>query len=240
LWDGPKDQGNQEKKKRKEKPTAISTWSCLTRRLAPFPTKPRITSTNTRIGHQRNKSRTFTEQTELFVFAVPVFFSYIINFTTTILLSLCLLPALSLLFLCYNILLSLPTNLSAPSCPFTPYLCPRSSSNLSPHYPAFLHTYNLLTSLLYQLYTLQHSAIPDTNTLYYNSRNTSKHTQGQQNPAAAIPLFPPSFVCPLLLVPPFPITQVSISRQTTITPRTPMVYRYYHQGILYIIDRQLT
>jgi hypothetical protein len=38
--------------------------------VAHFPTKPGIPSANTRFGCQRNKSKTFTEQTELFVVAV--------------------------------------------------------------------------------------------------------------------------------------------------------------------------
>jgi hypothetical protein len=36
-------------------------------------------------------------------------------------------------------------------------------------------------------------------------------------------------------VPPLPITQVSISSLITITTPTPIVYRYYHQEIFYII-----
>jgi hypothetical protein len=40
-------------------------------------------------------------------------------------------------------------------------------------------------------------------------------------------------------MPPLPITKVSISGQTTITPPTPTVYRYYHQGVFYIIGKQL-
>jgi hypothetical protein len=60
-------------KKKKKNPPVVSTPSCPTRWAAPVPTKPRIPSTNIRIGHQRNKSRTFTEQTEFFVVAIPVF-----------------------------------------------------------------------------------------------------------------------------------------------------------------------
>jgi hypothetical protein len=51
-------------------------------------------------------------------------------------------------------------------------------------------------SLLYQPTHSQPSAIPDTITLLYNSRNTSKHTQGPQNLAAPTPLphLPPSCI----------------------------------------------
>jgi hypothetical protein len=61
---------------------------------------------------------------------------------------------------------------------------------------------------------------PDMNTLHYNNRNTPKHAQGWQNPAAPIPLSPPThpFFCSVFLVPPLPITQISISSLITITP----------------------
>jgi hypothetical protein len=62
------------KKRKRRKSPAMSTPSCPMRGAAPFPTKPRIPSANTRIGHQRNKSRTFAEQTELFAVSVPVLF----------------------------------------------------------------------------------------------------------------------------------------------------------------------
>jgi hypothetical protein len=52
-------------------PPAITIPNCQMRGAAPFPTKPRILSVNTRIGRQRKKSR--TEQTELFLVAVPFF-----------------------------------------------------------------------------------------------------------------------------------------------------------------------
>jgi hypothetical protein len=50
--------------------------------------------------------------------------------------------------------------------------------------PSFLHIYHLLISLLYQLYTPQSSAIPDTSTCHYNSRTTPKHKgpKAQQPP----------------------------------------------------------
>jgi hypothetical protein len=64
-----------EKKKKGKNPPTISTPSCPIKGIASFSTKPRIPSTNTRIGCQRNKPRNFTEQTELFVVAAPgVFF----------------------------------------------------------------------------------------------------------------------------------------------------------------------
>jgi hypothetical protein len=72
--EGHKTKESEKKKKKKEKnPPAISTPSCPRRGAAPFPTKPRIPSTNTRTGCKRSKSRTFTEQTEFFVVAVPGF-----------------------------------------------------------------------------------------------------------------------------------------------------------------------
>jgi hypothetical protein len=43
----------------------------------------------------------------------------------------------------------------------------------------------LQTNLLYQLYTNQPLAIPNTSTFHYN-KNTPKHTQSSQNPAAPI------------------------------------------------------
>jgi hypothetical protein len=108
--------------------------------------------------------------------------------------------------------------------------------SLSPHYPFLLHNQCMLTSLMFQLCTPEPPAIPDTNTLYYNSRNIPKHTQGPQNLASLI-LLPP--------IPPFhfsatlPTMKVSISSQTTIATPTPNVYRYYHQGVLHVIGKQL-
>jgi hypothetical protein len=40
-------------------------------------------------------------------------------------------------------------------------------------------------------------------------------------------------------VPPLPITQISISSLITITPPTPTVYRYCHQGVFCIKCKQL-
>jgi hypothetical protein len=92
---------------------------------------------NNRIGHLRKNSRTFTERLKFLWFLKLVFFcgpwmwcffllcffkkffyfyySCIINFTITILLSPFLPSSLCLLLLCYNPLFSLPTNLSTHS-----------------------------------------------------------------------------------------------------------------------------
>jgi hypothetical protein len=127
-----------------QNPWAVSAPSCPTRRTAPFPTKARIPSTNTRIGWQRNKSRTFNKQNELFVFTVPVFF------ISSILASLFSYPpSLSLFFLCYNLLLSLSTTLSAPSYPFSAHLpLPLLSFSTCHHTTPPSKT---LSSLLYQM-----------------------------------------------------------------------------------------
>jgi hypothetical protein len=121
---------------------------------------------NTRIGHLRNNSRTFTKRLIFLWFMNLVFsycasflnfnfyYSYIINFMITILLSLFLPSSLSLCLLCCNPLFSLLTNLSAPSHPlfpifnFSPLLPPTCHHTTPPSY-----THNPLTSLLYLLYT---------------------------------------------------------------------------------------
>jgi hypothetical protein len=59
--------------RKKKSSSCLPTGNCPTRGAAPF-RKPRIPSANTSIGQQRNKSRTFAEQTELFVVVVPGFF----------------------------------------------------------------------------------------------------------------------------------------------------------------------
>jgi hypothetical protein len=74
-------QKTKERGKKEKKPPAVSTSSYLTRRAAPFPTKPRIPSTNTRTGCQRSKSRAFTEQTKLFVVAY-LFFSELLTLSS--------------------------------------------------------------------------------------------------------------------------------------------------------------
>jgi hypothetical protein len=83
-----------------------------------------------RIGYIRKNSRTFTKILNVLWFLNLVFsimflsffnfnfyYSCIINFSITILLSLFLPSSLSLLFLCYNPLFALPTTLSATSYP---------------------------------------------------------------------------------------------------------------------------
>jgi hypothetical protein len=79
ITHGPQDQGKQKKQKEKN-PSSCLHPSCLTRGAVLFSTKPRIPSTNTQIGCQRNNSRTFTKQTELFVVAVPGVFSFFLSF----------------------------------------------------------------------------------------------------------------------------------------------------------------
>jgi hypothetical protein len=75
LWTGHKTKESGEKK---EKNTpAVSASSCMTRGTAPFPTKSRIPSANTRIGCQRSKPRAFAEQTELLVVIILDFFGII-------------------------------------------------------------------------------------------------------------------------------------------------------------------
>jgi hypothetical protein len=122
----------------------------LTRGAAPFPTNPRIPSTNARIGHQRNNLTYFTKETELFVVAVSVFCFLSFFFSSLVLPS-----SLSALFLYYNPLFSLPTTLSAPSHALSLHLhlLLLSFPNLSPYHSSLLHAHHLPTSLLYQLYT---------------------------------------------------------------------------------------
>jgi hypothetical protein len=60
--------------RKRKTPLTISTPSCPTRGTAPFPTKPRIPTANTRIECQKNKPQTFIEQTEHFAVAVLFFF----------------------------------------------------------------------------------------------------------------------------------------------------------------------
>jgi hypothetical protein len=113
-----------------------------------------------------------------------------------------LLPSsLSLLFLCYNPLFSLPATLSAPSHPFFPLSLPLllTSSNLSPHYFSFLHTHHLLTSLLYQLYTTPVPFNPWHKHTVIDS-NTHKGHKIQQLPYL-FPYPPTTFPIPPVLVP---------------------------------------
>jgi hypothetical protein len=85
-------------------------------------------------------------------------------------------PLHSLSFSCAKSIALLPNNsfclfsstlFSCPHCPllFSPYL--------SPDYSSLLHNHCPLTNLLYNFTQPQATAIPDTSTLHYNSRNTS-------------------------------------------------------------------
>jgi hypothetical protein len=123
-----------------------------------------------------------------FILFLFLFSFYIINFNFTICSSLFLPPSLSLLLLCYNALFSLPTTLSASSHPLSPchHLPFPSSPILLPYAPP---SYKLTTCWLAYWPTTPFPAIPDTSTLHYN-RNIPEHAQGQQNPAAPIPLPP--------------------------------------------------
>jgi hypothetical protein len=130
-------------------------------------------------------------------------------------------------------------------CPFSSTLSPchhlflLSSPNLLSYYLSLLCIQHLLTSLVYQLYTIPSPAIPDTSTFHYN-RNTPKYAQGPQNPTTPIPLpqHPPLFLL-LLLEAPLPISQISTFSLITIILPTPTVYRCYHQGVFYIVCKQL-
>jgi hypothetical protein len=137
-----------------------------------LPTKPRIPSSNIRIGHQKNNSRTFTKQTELFVVAVPGDF--------------------------FSVLLTLPSPFSYPySYPlhFQPFSCATihwspsqllfpyflihslSLSSLPLHTSSTCHhttspSYTLITCWLAYCTNYKHPqpcAIPDKSTLQYNS-----------------------------------------------------------------------
>jgi hypothetical protein len=119
---------------------------------------------------------------------------------------------------------------SSPPCPILP--------NLSSHYLSLLHTQHALTSLLYQLYTTPAPVILDTSTIHDN-RNTPKHTEGPQKPAAPISLPHPSpFPSPLFSAI-FTNSLKPITSLVKITPTTPTLYGYYHQKVLYIIFNQL-
>jgi hypothetical protein len=161
-------------------------------------------------------------------FIVFLFYPCIINFTITILLSLTFIPPM----LQYIVL---PPNYSF--CPFSSTL-PPSSPPLFIFSPTCHHTTSPshpLTSLLYPLNTTPNPAIPDTSTLHYNNRNIPKQTQGPQNPSYLyiFPHPPPPFSTTFINSP------KSITSLITTTPSTPTVYVYYHQGVFYIIYKQL-
>jgi hypothetical protein len=123
-------------------------------------------------------------------------------------------------------LFSLPTTLSAPSRPQFHL----SSLFTSPSSPLPTHHYTIPPSctlttcwLAYCTNCMQPPppAIPDTNTLQYNNRNMSKHTQGPQNPAAPITLNPPTHPFshhPFLVLIFFTNSPKSITSLITITP----------------------
>jgi hypothetical protein len=188
----------------------------------------------TRIGHLRNNPRTFINRLNFLWFLKLVFFSvsvfikffsfffFFINSIITIFLSLFSSSSLSLLLLHYNPLFSLPTTLSAPSHPLSPCLH-LPLLPLATCYHMTPPSYIFITCWLayYTTYTQpQPPAIPHKNTLHYNNRNTHKHTQEPQNPAAPMPHSPSthSFSHP----PPFSAIfnnfPNSISNLLTITP----------------------
>jgi hypothetical protein len=127
-------------------------------------------------------------------FSLVVFFSCIINFITTIFLSLFLLPSHPPLFLCYNPLFSLPTTLSSHSHPHSVPVFTFPSFPSQPVTTLFPPSYSLNThwlvycTTIYNLSPLQSL----TSILHYNNRNTHKHTQGPQNPAAPTSLTQPT------------------------------------------------
>jgi hypothetical protein len=127
---------------------------------------------NTRIGHLRNNSKTFTKRLNflcswtwyflLCFFAVlltsPSLFSYPCPFSSATIVHP---PNYS--FGSFSFILS--PCLSLPSYP--PPTCHHSTGHL--------HTHHLLISPLYQLHTTAAPVIPDKNTLYYNNRNRPQH-----------------------------------------------------------------
>jgi hypothetical protein len=156
-------------------------------------------NTNTRIAYLKNNSSFFL----LCIFFSFYFFFYscIINSIITILLSPFSSSSLSLLLLYYNSLFSLPTTLSAPSHPLFPLSSPVTQPVTTIQLlPTCRHptppSYTLTTCwLASSTNCTQHPAIPDTNTLHYNNRNTPKHIQGPQNPANPIALNHPPTLC---------------------------------------------
>jgi hypothetical protein len=108
-----------------------------------------------------------------------VFSFCIINFTITIFSSLFSPPSYSLL-LCYNPLFSFPTTLSAPSHPLSP------PAFTSPSHPPTNchHTTPPSYILTYCTNFIQPQPLQSLTQAPYSSRNTPKHTQEPQNPAA--------------------------------------------------------
>jgi hypothetical protein len=146
-----------------------------------------------------------------FFFFIPVHHHY----SLILILTLFTLPPSSIL---QSIVLP-PTTLSAHSHPLFPIFTPLlMTPNLSSHHPSLLHIHHLLTSILYHLYINPTSCNPWHK--HYNNRNTPKHTQGPQNPAAPTPLKPPThpFYCLPLFNAIFINSPKSITNLKTITP----------------------
>jgi hypothetical protein len=116
------------------------------------------------------------------------------------------------------------------------------SPNLSPHYLSLLHTYHLLTSLEYKLYTTPALCNPwHKHPPLLQQKYTQTHTRVTK-PSSPIPLNPPThpFSCSPYFSTTFTNSPKSIMNLMTITSPTPTVYRYYHQGGgFYIICKQL-
>jgi hypothetical protein len=74
-----KERREKRKKKKNFKPSPLNLSD---KGAAPFSTKPRIPSANTRIECQRNKSRTFTKHTKHFAAAVSGFFSVLLTLSS--------------------------------------------------------------------------------------------------------------------------------------------------------------
>jgi hypothetical protein len=137
----------------------------------------------------------------------------------------------------------LPLNYS--SCPFSSTLSPiftspLSSPNLSPHYLFLLHMHDPLTSLLYQLYTSPAFWNPWQKHPSLQQKYTQTHTRATKpsSPHFSSSTHPSLFPLPLLM-PLLPITQFSIYSLITVTAPSNTVYRYYHQGIFYMICKWL-
>jgi hypothetical protein len=128
----------------------------------------------------------------LFLFLFPFYSYYTINFTITIFSSL-LSPLHSPSFSCAKIhcshsqLLFLPLLTHSPPALTFPSHSPPTCHHTTP--PS--HTLTACWPTYYTNFTQpQLPAIPDTSTLHYSNRNTPKHTQEPQNPAASTLLSP--------------------------------------------------
>jgi hypothetical protein len=66
------------------------------------------------------------------------------------------------------------------------------------------------------------------------------HTRNTKpsSPHTASPIHPPHFLSPLL-VPPYLTPQISIANLTNVSPPTFTAYKYYHEGVFYIIHKLL-